>query len=150
MSFAGQSSSNSSNGNGSFSGRPAASSLAEPVVPKDLNPNYRPGPPQAPVHDMPSRHELNNRMRTEEEQLSVLMSKKGTRVAMYSGSRRYDKEKGEKRRVRRKTVIFLDFHHLDYIAGPAKIEMQPNSTTQSFIFLHCCSKSADENTFLIA
>ena len=69
------------------------STAAPPLVdiPMDINPNYKPAPSYNIHPDYSSRHQPNGSLskRTEDEQLSALMSKKGTRNMMYSGVRRY-------------------------------------------------------------
>ena len=75
----------------------SASLGLEPTVPKDLNPNYRPGP-HISVNYLNggsdnSRHNggagsHNGSLMSEAEQLGALSGKKGTRRQMYSGVKR--------------------------------------------------------------
>ena len=88
----------SSSGSGSSKQTVTSASLGlEPTVPKDLNPNYRPGP-HISVNYLNggsdnSRHNggagsHNGSLMSEAEQLGALSGKKGTRRQMYSGVKR--------------------------------------------------------------
>ena len=97
--FSGHSSGYSSTSSKASSSNSSSSTAAElaavmPAVPKDLNPNYKPQPSYAAPglningSSLKPMASNGNRMRSEYEELSSLMAKKGTRGQMYSGVKR--------------------------------------------------------------